>query len=144
MEAQVGFLHEQMAGLYGPIFEALERLRADGAGGSADDLETVVRFLEADIYCFRSGYATADAIRAVRRASFGPEIGARLRRIVLTAVDGYDRREFRAFCRLATSVSDEGLRTALVERLGSANPRTVRHARWVLDALAAAEGRPQP
>lgn len=131
-EAQVGFFHEQMAGLYGPIFRAIERLRA---GEDREASETLIRFLEADIYCFRSGYTTAEVIGALRRANRTESDDVRLRRIVLVAVDGHDRREFRAFCRLAMSVADDGLRRDLERRLASPEPRTARHARWVLDQL---------
>jgi hypothetical protein len=134
-DMQVGFFHEQMAGLYGPIFEALEATRA----GSADAaVETLVRFLEADVYCFRSGYVTADVIQALRRTTVAPAIAERLRRVVLVAVDGRDRREFRAFCRLAVTAADAGLRAELEQRAGVRVGPVARHAKWVLDALDAA------
>src|SRR5689334_20421123 len=114
-EAQVGFFHEQMAGLYGPIFGAIERLR--GGGGDLEAIETLVRFLEADVYCFRSGYATVDVIRALVRAARSAAVDVRLRRVVVVAVDGHDRREFRAFCRLARHVADDFLRSTLSDRL---------------------------
>ena len=135
-EAQVGFFHEQMAGLHGPIFDALRSVR--GSSASGDDLEVLVRFLEADVYCHRSGYATSDIIRAVRRATLSDSLAAHLRHVVLVAVEGHDRREFRAFCRLAATVADDWLVDQLDQRLRSGQARTVRHARWVLDAIAAA------
>ncbi len=131
--AQVGFAHEQHAGLYGPIYAAIHAVR--GGRPDPEDLDLLVRFLEADIYCDQSGYATEAVIREVRRATRTAEIDGRLRRVVLVAVDGYDRREFRAFCRLAAHVVDDSLRAALNDRLESADPRTARHARWVLDAI---------
>ena len=130
--AQVGFAHEQHAGLYGPIYAAIDAVR--GGRPDPDDLEVLVRFLEAGIYCDQSGYATEAVIREVRRATRTAEIDARLRDVVLAAVDGWDRREFRAFCRLAASVADDELRAALHER-SERDPRTARHARWVLDAI---------
>jgi hypothetical protein len=134
-EAQIGFFHEQMAGLYGPIFGSIEAFRA---GGDTDDAETMVRFLEADIYCDRSGYVTADVIQAIRRSSTSDAHAARLRHVVLVAVHGRDRREFRAFCRLAASVSDDWLVDQLEQRTRSGDPRSSRHAAWVLDAIFAA------
>jgi hypothetical protein len=130
--AQVGFFHEQMAGLYEPIFVAMAAIRE---GGHGDDVETLVRFLEADVYCFRSGYVTVDVIAALRRTTLSAPIAARLRHVVLSAVDSHDRREFRAFCRLASTVRDDWLVDQLTERLGSSLSRTARHARWVLDAI---------
>jgi hypothetical protein len=135
-EAQVGFFHEQMAGLYAPIFRAMAAIQA---GGEVDDLETLVRFLEADVYCDRSGYVTVKVINALRRTTLSAPIAARLRRVVLTAIDGYDRREFRVFCRLAKSVRDDWLIDQLSLRLASNQSRTARHARWALDAINAAK-----
>jgi hypothetical protein len=134
-EAQVGFFHEQMAGLYAPIFESIEAIRA---GGDTGDIETLVRFLEADIYCHRSGYVTADVIQTLRRSTISDAHAARLRHVVLVAVEGQDRREFRAFCRLAASVSDDWLVDQLEQRTPSGDPRSSRHAAWVLDAISAA------
>jgi hypothetical protein len=56
--------------------------------------------------------------------------------VVLVAVDGYDRREFRSFGRLARHVDDPDLRDQLRARLEAPNSRTRRHARWILEALA--------
>ncbi len=131
-DAQVGFFHEQWSGLYGPIGAAMASMKATPA---PDAIETLVRFLEAD---FRSGYVTADVIRALRRAELPPDIAERLRRVVLVAIDGRDRREFRAFCRLAVNVADSGLRSELERRAAEPVVRVTRHARWVLDALVAA------
>jgi hypothetical protein len=135
-EAQVGFFHEQMAGLYGPIFEAIAAIQSTG---QVEDVETLVRFLEADIYCDSSGYVTVKVINALRRTTLSLPIAARLRHVILTAVDGYDRREFRVFCRLAKSVRDDWLVDQLSLRLASNQSRTARHARWVLDAIDTAE-----
>jgi hypothetical protein len=134
-DAQVGFFHEQMAGLYGPIGEAIA---ATTAAPTAEAMEILVRFLEANVYCFRSGYITADVIDALRRTTLSAPIAARLRHVVLSAVDSHDRREFRAFCRLATTVRDDWLVGELTERLESSQARAARHAQWVLDAIAAA------
>ena len=138
-DAQVGFFHEQHIGLYGPIGEAIAAIRAASGGRVLEaDMETLVRFLEADIYCDRSGYVTVDVIDALRRSTLSEEATARLRGVVLGAVDGRDRREFRAFCRLAVSVADDGLRAELEKRAAVRVQRVTRHARWVLDALDAA------
>jgi hypothetical protein len=128
--ARVGWFHELIAGLYDPIHSAMGR-----AGGDRQAVETLVRFLESDIYCFRSGYVKADAIRALGRADLDDPMVRRLRAVVLEIVDSYDRREFRAYVRLALRVDGEELRTALKERLASPSRRVARHARWVLEGL---------
>jgi hypothetical protein len=104
-------------------------------GGDAAAVETLVRFLEADVYCHRSGYQKADAIRFLTRARLSVESERRLRDVVLAVVDDFDRREFRSYIRLARRVDDESLRAALRRRAFSDHRRTSRHARWVLKGL---------
>ena len=129
--ARVGWFHEQLAGLYGPIDDAIERLRRD----DASSVETLIKFLEADVFCFRSGYKKAEVITVVTRAPLDDEALDRLRRVVVAAVDGVDRREFRSYIRLARRVDSPALRAELTSRLSSALSRTVRHAEWMLAGL---------
>jgi hypothetical protein len=132
--AQVGWFHESMAGLYGPVERAIDRLRT----GDAAEIETLVRFLEADVYCHRSGYAKAEAIRFLTRVPLDPRVAARLRSVVLEVVDSFDRREFRSYIRLAKHVDDDGLRTGLRERSIGPRHHAARRARWVLEGLGVA------
>lgn len=129
--ARVGWFHEQLAGLYGPVDHAIERLRRDDRSG----IETLVRFLEADVYCFRSGYAKAEAIRFLTRADLNDEVVERLRRVVLAVVDDFDRREFRAYIRLGRRVDSAAFRDDLRARLDSGSRRSARHADWMLVGL---------
>jgi hypothetical protein len=94
-----------------------------------------VRFLEADIYCFRSGYMKAEAIHVLKRADLDEKTAGRLRAVVLGVVSGYDRREFRAYIRLARRVESDALREDLRALAVSPARRTARHARWVLAGL---------
>jgi hypothetical protein len=131
--ARVGWFHELMAGMYDPIHSAIARVADDRSA-----IETLVRFLEADVYCHRSGYAKADAIRALRRpAALEQQIQERLRAVVLGAVDGPDRREFRAYVRLARLVVDAELMAGLHARLASDSSIVARHARWILEGIGA-------
>ncbi len=128
--ARVGWFHELGAALYGPVVSALGRVPGDAAA-----TETLVRFLEADVYCFRSGYLKADVIDVLKRVDLDAGATSRLRRVVLEVVDSYDRREFRAYCRLARKVDGEELRGPLRDRLTWSNPHVPRRAHWVLEAL---------
>jgi hypothetical protein len=128
--ARVGWFHELLAGLYEPIESSIQR-----AGTDPDARETLVRFLEADVYCDRSGYVKADVIRALTRIELDVRTTGRLRSVVLDIVDGVDRREFRSYVRLARRVDGDELRAPLRDRLGSGKSRTARHARWVLEGL---------
>src|SRR4051812_33119871 len=91
-------------------------------------VELVVQFLEDDIYAFGSGYLKADAIRFLTRSTVLDERAkGRLRLVVLAVVGGPDRREFRAYVRLARSVDEPTFRAQLEALSGSAEPRTARH-----------------
>jgi hypothetical protein len=129
--ARVGWFHEQLAGLYGPVRHALERLRRDDLSG----IETLIRFLEADVYCHRSGYLKAEVIRFLTRANLNDETLERLRRVVLAVVDDFDRREFRAYIRLGRRVDSAAFRNDLRTRRDSGSHRTARHADWMLVGL---------
>jgi hypothetical protein len=98
-------------------------------------IDRVLVFLEADPWCFRSGYAKEALLRCVRHVALTPEQTARARAIVLHAVEVGDRREFREISRLAKKVADPDLRSALLDLLRSDDPGAARRALWVLDAL---------
>lgn len=124
--------HEAMALLYPKEFwDGLERLRT----GDPTAIDPAITFLEVDPWRFRSGYAKETILRYLKRADLGDEQTARLRAVILNAVDVGDRREFRGYCKLARHIVDDGLRVALLERLRSSNPGQARRALWVLDAL---------
>jgi hypothetical protein len=129
--ARVGWWHELMAGLYGPVGNAMARLH----DGDLSGVETLVRFLEADVYCDRSGYMKADVIRILTRADLNKATHERLLTVVLAAVDGFDRREFRSYIRLARRVDSDALRQELALRLGSTTARASRHAKWMLAGI---------
>lgn len=129
--ARVGWWHELGAALYEPIRHSIQRV----SRGDSPGVETLVRFLEADVYCHRSGYMKADVIRFLTRTELDVAIEDRLREVVLAAVDGRDRREFKAYIRLARRVDSERLRQDLTSRAGSSMPRSARHAQWMLAGL---------
>jgi hypothetical protein len=130
-EEAVRQFHAHIQALYGPLYEAMDRL----AAGDQPAVEMAVTFLELDPYCFRSGYLKADLIRSLVRVELPAEHASRLRDVVLAAVDGFDRRESRSYCRLARKVATPELRRILSSRLENENPGVRRRARWVLEAL---------
>jgi hypothetical protein len=129
--AQVGWTHELLAGMYEAISLAVSRLRRGDEGG----LETAVQFLESDADCFRSGYVKEEVIRFLTRLPLDPGTTGRLEEVVLMIVDGYDRREFRSYIRLARRLDSPSLRRELQARASSADSRTRRHAKWMLSGL---------
>ena len=126
---------EQYALLYGPLGEAITQLRADDQG----DVEILVRFLEADVYCFHSGYMKAESIRALLGAHMTSGVADRLRNVVLAVIQAYDRQEFRSYVRLARRLDSADLRLRLRALAASPSSATARRAGWV---LAGIEGQP--
>ena len=124
--------HEALELVYPPdFFETLERLRV----GEPDAVEAAIAFLEIDPWAFRTGYAKETILRYIKRADLDPSQAARLRAVVLRAVDVGDRREFRGHCKLARRIVDDQLRIDLLARLRSEDSGIARRALWVLDAL---------
>jgi hypothetical protein len=129
--ARVGWYHELMAGLYDPIASALPKV-----GDDPSAIEVLTRFLEADVYCHRSGYTKSDVIRALAKATpSDAKTRRRLQGVVVAVVDGPDRREFRDYVRLARAVDDATMQTRLRGRLHAGAPVVARHARWILEGL---------
>ena len=132
--AAAGWFHEMFRAMYPPAFwRCLDGVKS----GDRTGLEPIMRFLEADPWCFRSGYVKADLIRAVIRLDLTQADRARLRRVVLLAVDDpVLRRELRSYARLAVAVAGPGLVEALEARLSGDSSVIRANARWILDALA--------
>lgn len=98
-------------------------------------VDSAIKFLEKDEWEFGSGYVKADLIRLLKKLNLKPDEAARLRRVLLAVVDGRDRREFRAYCRLANKLDSEQLRNELTHRLEDNDKDVRRRARWMLDYL---------
>jgi hypothetical protein len=132
--AAAGWFHEMFRAMYPPAFwRSLHAVKS----GDRTDLEPIMRFLEADPWCFRSGYVKADLIRAVIRLDLTEAEKDRLRRVVLLVVDDpVLRRELRPYARLAVAVAGPGLVEGLEARSSVESPVIRSNARWILDALA--------
>jgi hypothetical protein len=141
---------------YPPGFwDDFRRLRS----GDATALETAIAFLQADAWFFRSGYVKAQLIRFVNRCELSDEQAERLRQVVMHAIQGRDRREFRRYCRLARRISTPGFRADLEDvvrpwdastpfaslpperRRAEFDHQFRRHVEWV---LAYVRGQPLP
>jgi hypothetical protein len=107
----------------------------------ASDLETsdMLDFLEADPVFFRSGYMKESLLGEVKKRTLDRSEVERLQSIILNVVRKPDRREFRRYCRVATSVDDPEFRQKLKDLEASDDVEVRRRATWVLDALRAIE-----
>jgi hypothetical protein len=62
----------------------------------------------------------------------------RLGRVVLAAIDGRDRVEFRHYCRLACGVWSDMLDEEVAQRMQSRDPGVRRRTTWVAKAAISA------
>src|SRR5713226_4224166 len=100
-----------------------------------DRIDQAITFLEADPLANRSARVKGDILRRLSGAPLEPEQEARLRTVILRAVDAGDRREFKQHYRLARRLNNEDLRRGLIERLASENSGVRRRALWMTDRL---------
>ena len=94
------------------FFNALEPPYGDRA-----NLDLLLRFLEEDPFFFRTGYAKQRALRLLSRWRLTRSDRRRVAKIVLAAVDGDAREEFRRYCRATRHADPEILLSGLVKRL---------------------------
>jgi hypothetical protein len=106
-------------------------------GGDQAAVESAVVFLEADPWCFHSGYLKARLLRALRRATLTDDQVGRLAQALLHAVDVSDRREFAQWYRLASQRLDRELVVTELQRRAHehADQDVRRGARWLLTQL---------
>jgi hypothetical protein len=128
--AQLGWAEETLGEVYTDRFRAAE---AAVKVGDIAGLEYCVRFLEADPWCFGSGYAKEALIVAIVRFQLDDETRERLQRAILTVVDDpRARREITSFGRLAEVVGSADLRAQLQRRLADPEPQVRYNADKVL------------
>jgi hypothetical protein len=116
-----------------------DRFRAAVAAlqaGDPSELEYGVRFLEADPWCFRSGYFKAKLLPAIARLELDESTRRRLARVVLAVVDDSRRRkEIRKYGSLARAVATNDLRAQLEQRATADDPQVQFNARQILERL---------
>jgi len=115
----------------GGLTEGLSRLRAHDVGA----IETAIHFLDDDPYFFRSGYIKAELLRRLKHAPLTKSQQQRLRNVILARLSGPDRRELRAYCRLAATLATPAFESEILALADSGDGRTARHARWALAAV---------
>src|SRR5207248_281252 len=118
--------------LYDDVEDAIRRSRQ----GELEAREYLVTFLEADPWCFRSGYLKGRLYELIKTFQLDDRLRERLCGVLLKAVDAGMRTEFRSACRLARPVGEADLVDDLRRRLtGSPDPGTRRRALWMLAYL---------
>ena len=102
-------------------------------GGERDALESALSFLEADALFHRSGYLKEKLLYAIKRAPWERNDEARLQMIVLRAIEGRFKREFKFYSRLIPRLRTEGFETEL--RAAARRSCVANHERLVKIAL---------
>jgi hypothetical protein len=133
--------HDAVDLLYSDLAQAIARFRE----GDEEATGYLVTFLEADPWCFRSGYMKGRLYELLRRGALDDGLQRRLRAVALALVDSGYRREFRSACRLARYVADAELIAELRRRLSSSLDRHVRRrALWMLAYVEGGLGEREP
>jgi hypothetical protein len=116
--------------MYDPELKALSgRLRS----GDPAAIESGVVFVEADPWCYQSGYMKERLLRGLRYAPLTAHQIRRLRQALFHAVDRSDRRELAQWWRLAERLDHGLVVTGLEQRVMSHQDRNVRRrAGWML------------
>lgn len=118
------------------------RLVEQGALPASEvDTADILDFLEADPVFYGSGYIKEELLGALKKRSFQHHEVQRLQAIILGIVRKTDRREFRRYCRVATTVDDERFREELKALEVTDDPDLRRRSGWVLAALGNANRR---
>jgi hypothetical protein len=126
--------HAACAAMYpGELDDAMKALAAVRAPVAA--VETVIVFLEADPWCFRSGYVRQEILRKLRRQPLTIEQKERVGSGLCAQVDAGDRRELLDACKLARRHPTRNLRSQLKKRLASADGDVARRALLMLSSL---------
>lgn len=113
------------------FYESLRQIPS----GSAKAMDEAITFLEADPWCFRSGYVKAAIVRRLGSMVIGDDNQRRLRKVIMQVIEAGDRREFRWYARLGRRLDGVELRQALIQCLASTQAGVRRRALWILEAL---------
>jgi hypothetical protein len=109
------------------------------ADGNAGGIEEPLVFLEADPWCFRSGYAKQTIARLIRKVALTEAQRQRLLDALLNGVTKGPRWEFREYCKAARAFSTPEFRIRLRQMSGFTKepPGTgaEQRARWMLEKV---------
>jgi len=125
--------HAAVAAVYPGELEDSMAALAD-APASMEAVETVITFLEADPWCFRSGYMKQEILRKLRHQPLNPGQKEKLANALIRYVDAGDRREMLGACKLAREHPTQWLRSQLKARLASPDADVARRALLMLSS----------
>jgi hypothetical protein len=125
---------------YARVYPHDLRLFEQGALPASEiDTADILDFLEADPVFFRSGYMKESLLGELKKRTLDRREVERLQAIILNVIRKPGRREFRRYCRVATTVDDQGFRERLSDLEAAEDSDVRRRTTWVMDALNANE-----
>lgn len=113
----------------------LRRVEQGALPAAEVDTADILDFLEADPVFYGSGYMKEELLGVLKRRSLQQHDVQRLQAIILNVVRKADRREFRRYCRVASTIDDERFRQELDALEVAEDPDIRRCSGWVLAAL---------
>jgi hypothetical protein len=128
-------LQQAVSAFYEPLTGLPRRIR-DGDRTAMDD---AVRFLEADPWCFRSGYVKEELMTALANAKLPEDLRGRLQAVVLRRLTHREPRLLRPTGRLAANVWDDALARQVTELAATGGGEEREDAAAVLQAVAQKE-----
>jgi hypothetical protein len=115
------------------LYDDLEERLLEAKEGDQAAVAYLVAFIEADVWCFRSGYMKGRVYEVLRQVELDEPMKARVGSLLLRLVDVGYRLEFRSACRLARQIDGRQLIAELKERLHLSHDVHVRRrALWML------------
>ncbi len=132
-ESTLKRFRDAVQGVYGDFSATEAGLRR----GDSRAVEEAIVFLEADPWCFRSGYTKQDFMRRLRQVPLSDSEKARLRQVMINAVHARPREDFREYCRTAKTLDtpDFEATLTLIREDEGLHAGVRRRASWMLQHL---------
>lgn len=123
--------HRAVNALYEPFTGIGRRIR-DGDRAAIDE---ALRFLEADPWCFRSGYLKEELMTALANTTLPDDLRGRVQGVVLHHLANREPRLLRPTGRLAANVWDEALAREVIQLGEDGTPEQREDAGALLRAV---------
>lgn len=123
--------HQALTAFYEPFTGVARRIR----DGDRTAMEDAVRFLEADPWCFRSGYLKEELMTALANATLPDDLRDRLQAVVLHRLSHRESRLLRPTGRLASNVWSDSLERHVTELAATGTAEQREDAAAVLQAV---------
>lgn len=95
-----------------------------------------IKYLKADIYCFRSGYIKITILKLLKNIVFTKDQIKQLQDILITMIKKTTRQEYRDYCRLARKIFDEKFNCRIQSIIQQSNDlKEIYRAKLMLESI---------